>query len=370
MDMQFEAVVSVLAALALILQATFLVESARGWGISRGLSDLPAGLLLGAISVAQMFHPIEPFDGVIVDLRLVPLFLASAFLSLPAMILAITLAVTMRLGIGGIGMVAGVAGILSTGLLGQGWQRLRHKLPLSRTGHLIVLGQLATLSLISALVLAEPVRSWFLTYAAPHLALIYITLVPLLGYVLDERIGFANENERSAREALRAEGVRRVSVPAFLRRMRLAAMDDPENAPVALLTVRPRVDHMELNEAKMRDVAEVFVTRLHSAFPEFSVTAIRADQSVLMPITAAQLDRLGATAQVAHSAVTERPVSIKPLGLCRVAADVGLVHLPSCTEDETGPVVSLRRARDVPAGNMYSVPDLLFAKAEIKLDQS
>jgi len=362
---QIQSIVSLLAAIALIVQATFLVESARSWGQRHRLGDVPAGVLLGVISVAQMFHPLEPIDGVIIDLRLIPLFLAAAFLSRPATLIALAMAGAMRIGIGGTGMASGVLSIGCAGIIGTFWAWLQPRLKMTRPISLILLGQMAAFSLASAAVLPGDIRAWFFAVAAPPLALAYMTLVPILAYILVARVGFEHSNDRTRREALSASGVNILSRAAFFRHLRVASVDDPAHSPIGFMSITPSVAGGDLSRRAKQDVIETAVRRLRRALPRFEYTTVTQNDAILVPVYEDQFPQISQIAVIASDAVAGQSMKIPSVGAIKVGTRIGLVQ---CTDFDdvnlhtVGRIMVPRRGQ--PAPDARPAPaDLLFAKA-------
>ncbi|MBV2358844.1 hypothetical protein KUH32_03580 [Thalassococcus sp. CAU 1522] len=146
------------------------------------------GLVFGLVSMLEMQMPISPFEGIIVDLRNVPIVLAGAFLGWRGLATCLLVAVLTRAHIGGAGAVSGIIGMLIAGYAGAVWdratrQRLRRSFP-----QLLGLGALVPVSFLGVLFLPAEVATWFLFNAAPVLGLIYLTVIPLVGGLLQREI--------------------------------------------------------------------------------------------------------------------------------------------------------------------------------------
>jgi diguanylate cyclase (GGDEF)-like protein len=86
------------------------------------------GALFGGAAALSALAPIQVADGVAVDLRLVPVLLAGAFLGVPGAVAAALVALGARLGPDG-GMAVEAAGLAASGLAGLAWDRLVGRLP-------------------------------------------------------------------------------------------------------------------------------------------------------------------------------------------------------------------------------------------------
>ncbi|WP_375267454.1 LytS/YhcK type 5TM receptor domain-containing protein, partial [Planktotalea sp.] len=72
--------------------------------LSQYYAGLLMGLAFGGVAWVQMNMPLEPMEGLILDLRNVPLALCAAFLGWRASLICFLIAAGTRLQIGGIGM--------------------------------------------------------------------------------------------------------------------------------------------------------------------------------------------------------------------------------------------------------------------------
>lgn len=327
MYLNVEHIVSFAAAAALIILAVCLVESARAWGRVRGVGDAPAGLLLGLVSVAQMFQPLEPFSGVIIDLRIVPLVLAGAFLNLRAALLAAAMAAAMRLGVGGAGTLAGVAGIGGVVLCGHAWRRVTARQVQRGLLAFAALGLSTCLTLLSALLLPETIMVWFFTVAAPILVVIYLIFVPALALILDRGIGFETNVTRARREALGLHGVRMLSRRALLRHLRLSMAHEPEAPPLPLMHIQLTNGQDRLLGGKVQDTLEAILVQLKAAMPDMQDAAFGDDGALLVPLGAQDFQSAGHLADIAKEASRRIMRARTTLAADRLSARVGFTTL-------------------------------------------
>jgi PAS domain S-box-containing protein len=105
---------------ALLLALTLLYSVVRRSWIRApaGLRSVLAGLVFGLIAIAGMHTPFVVAPGVLSDARVIPVLLAGPFGGAGAAVTAAVLAAVYRVGLGGIGSVAGVGTILTAGALG------------------------------------------------------------------------------------------------------------------------------------------------------------------------------------------------------------------------------------------------------------
>lgn len=114
---------TIVALMALLAVAYGTMIRVRGFE-KTPVAQAVVGALFGAAAVLAMYDPLRVAEGVIVDLRNVPMVLAGAFLGGPGAATALLVAAAARIGIGGAGMAAGLAGIVVSGMAGLAWDSL------------------------------------------------------------------------------------------------------------------------------------------------------------------------------------------------------------------------------------------------------
>ncbi|MDB2407253.1 hypothetical protein N9W17_01805 [Jannaschia sp.] len=161
------------------------------------------GFLFGAVAAMMMVIPLELADGVIVDLRVVPIVLAGAFLGLRGAMIAVIIATVMRLSVGGVGWMSGVTAIWTAAVIGMSWS-VATVGPAHRTvRNFLTLGAVCALTMLSALLLPYEIASNFYLHTAPLLTVIYLTVIPALALLL-ERQRVDMQREAWARAAIGA----------------------------------------------------------------------------------------------------------------------------------------------------------------------
>ncbi len=124
--------------------------------IQRGIRNTIArncatGVLLGGATAIAMLQPFLSFEGFQVDGRNMFIAIAAAFGGVAAMTVAASLAIVMRIGIGGAGMPFGIAAILIICLLGALWSHVTRKETKRSFASWIVLGALLSVPLLIGL---------------------------------------------------------------------------------------------------------------------------------------------------------------------------------------------------------------------------
>ncbi|PWJ22479.1 LytS/YhcK type 5TM receptor domain-containing protein [Jannaschia seohaensis] len=161
------------------------------------------GLFFGSVALLMMQIPLEIAPGVIVDLRVVPIVLAGAFLGLRGAVIAVVIATVVRIWIGGTGWMSGVSAVWLAAAAGLGWSVATlgpgHR-PLSS---FLVLALLSLSTLAGALLLPAEIAAVFYARSAPLLTCIYLTVIPALALLL-ERQRVDMQREAWARAAVGA----------------------------------------------------------------------------------------------------------------------------------------------------------------------
>lgn len=330
MDFDIQAASALAASCALIILVTCSFQNLKSLGQVHGLGDLPAGILLGATSVAQMFHPIEPFPGFIFDLRTVPLALAGAFTGFRAALLAACLACLARFFLSGTGMWSGMLAIVLATLVGYSWQMIRCRGYLKGRLGYFALGVLTCSTFTAALILPETVRIWFFTNAVPLLTVIYLTLLPLLAWIGDRGFLFDTVSQQSARTALSRRDIALMSLPAFIHDMRLdSVLGQGQGAHVVLCLTLRDLSHLESRHSRTRrdGLSEAVLVRITEFLPEIRSAGLLGDRTLLIPLTRDQLKQLDRIRNGIREALHGRPVHLSQQDRHWVSYDLGLLGI-------------------------------------------
>jgi PAS domain S-box-containing protein len=113
------------AALLLAMAVAFDLLSDRKTAATSLLRQVVSGFAIAAIGLAMIATSLRLPSGVIFDTRSVLLAVTGLFLGWIPMLVAVTITAGYRLYLGGPGAVVGVAVIVSSGLLGVLWRRIR-----------------------------------------------------------------------------------------------------------------------------------------------------------------------------------------------------------------------------------------------------
>lgn len=171
-----------------------------------GWAPLVLGVLFGCVAVLEMNTPLEPFPGLIIDLRAIPIALSGAFLGWRGALVCVAIAIAARLSLGGVGMVAGVAAILIAAGTGLAWHYMTRHVSQRRAKHLIWLAPATSLSLLGGVLLPGELSAWFFAEVALPLGVIYLLSVPLVAALLErERILVEKDKVPNIGEGIDAE---------------------------------------------------------------------------------------------------------------------------------------------------------------------
>jgi diguanylate cyclase len=185
-----------LIALLSVAYGTIMRLSPRRW-LGRGL----LGFTFGAAAVLAMFDHMEIAPGVIVDLRNLPVALAGAFLGLEGLAVAVLVAGGVRLGLGGAGTLAGVAGLAMAGILGYLWAQWTRPGSTRGAGALLGLAAVVSLHWVTILLLPPSVIRSFATQAWPFLLGLEVVGLIIVGALLERERAFAEEKRQLAGDA-------------------------------------------------------------------------------------------------------------------------------------------------------------------------
>lgn len=168
------------------------------------------GILFGIMAAVQMYNPLIPFEGVIIDLRNIPIALAGAFLGWRGLLPCLMIALLVRVDIGGVGVQAGVTGMVIAGLAGMIWARKTARYDRRNFAMLLLLALAMSAHLLGALALPRDMATWFFTAAAGPILAMNLLSVPLIGALMER------ENQRIADDNLRDAAITRDPVTGLL----------------------------------------------------------------------------------------------------------------------------------------------------------
>ncbi|ABD53389.1 LytS/YhcK type 5TM receptor domain-containing protein [Jannaschia sp. CCS1] len=359
--------------------------------VGTNLAPVVLGVLFGLMALLQMFNPVEPYDGLIIDMRNVPIALAGAFLGWRGVLPCLAIAFATRYGIGGVGMLAGVVGMTIAGLAGIIWARLTAHLEQRGLGLLLLLAAAMSTHVVSGVVVPRDMAIWFFSVAAAPIVLVNFLAVPLIGSLLER------ENRRIQRENKLSAAITRdpetglLTGPALVRDLTNAYAAQPFGTFAGFLKVTPDRRFWSLygglfGAAHPRPVDASDLTQ---AVDHAALAGTCADGSVLIPLSAWEIENITRVKSALRSAMRNKLRQGETLGLLdmavieaaepaefiRVAKRAALTAQPDWSR---APMAGKTRAKDtsqlasVRRSKIFNPEehDVLFAKADFLIDRS
>ncbi|MEX0370356.1 MAG: LytS/YhcK type 5TM receptor domain-containing protein [Tateyamaria sp.] len=202
------------------------------------------GVLFGLVAGWQMSMPLSPTAGVIVDMRNVPVVLAGAFLGARGVLACLMVTISIRLGVGGVGAVAGILGMLIAAGVGYIWAAFKHRIGYGSNVALAILGIAVNLHMLSAFAVPLDITRWYFAEAAPTVAVLNLLCVPALGWLL------TREQETIVRQA----------------HLSAAAQVDPTTRLLTPAAFAQEVAHLDAADGDRRVVGMIALTLKNRAW--------------------------------------------------------------------------------------------------------
>lgn len=318
---------SSLALLALLSWGYGILRRRLGGAV---VAPIVLGGLFGLVAFLQMHAPIEPVEGVIIDLRVVPVALAGAFLGVRGLLPCLMVAITARYDIGGVGMVAGITAIVLAGCAGLIWNKKAAHMSSRGVKPLLGLALCVTVSLASGVLLPAPWRGWFFAEAAPALALGYMLAVPAIGALLErERIMLmVEERMRAAARATPDTGL--YTLRDFARRIAEISATGA-GAPVAAVMVLDLRPGMLLSshwgEAVMGHILTGLRGRVAGLARHGDMLAKLNDRSIALGLTGDEIAKAADLATQIRRIMADRAMALPDGDAVPVRVDARVVPL-------------------------------------------
>ncbi|MFP7673815.1 LytS/YhcK type 5TM receptor domain-containing protein [Marivita sp. S0852] len=392
MGTTFGAWLDLIAALGLIIALASAYARFRRLLHLPMLGQLGLGTCFGFVALLEMHHPIEPFDGMIVDLRNIPIALAGAFLGAPGALLTLAIGICARAGIGGVGLWAGIASMIIAWAAGRFWQKLFTETDHRGMRELIVLAMIMSLHLTAAFMLPAEMAFWFFTEAALPILVLNLLTVPLLARILEaERRNFEREQVLKASVAVDHDSglmtLARMQRECMIRATALA-----DGSYTRALVIRLRPTHMLSfwNAPVMRKrLLAAMHLRLQHMLPQCDLASAIGGKALVLPLSQTDLLNLDDLKMAVVRAATESPYAINGNGGHRISIDVDVIDLTTdlsldseAAERElqkrarrkggVSRLISRLRQHDVarPPTNVDPRLEHLFAKADVLMAQN
>ena len=324
--------VSPLALLAILSWSHGLIRQRLPEGAA---APVLMGLAFGVIALLQMHAALKPVEGLIVDLRAVPVALAGAYLGWRGLLACLAVALVTRWQIGGIGMGPDLAGIALAGLAGLIWGRAtRASVPRS-------LPQLAGLGLVTSggaltwALLPPPLAGWMLGSALPVVALLTLAVVPALALILERERHAAQAERHMRRAGLRAARAAWPVEARFLDRLAGlragqggSALTGPPVTAVLILWLRH--GHWLPTQRGPAVIGHV-LTGLRRDLPDLvslgDGAGLSADGRILIALTEGEAARAGAILEAIRARVAAHAVALPDGDSARVRVVAKVVAL-------------------------------------------
>jgi hypothetical protein len=280
------------------------------------------GGLFGCDAVLQMSAPLEPVEGMIIDLRVVPVVLAGAFLGWRGTLVCLALAIPARIWIGGVGMEAGVASILLAAAGGLAWSHMTRHMSRRGVEQLIRLAIAAACTLFAGLLLPPELAALFYSEMALPLLAIYMIAVPLVGALLErERIMFEEERRASLGAEIDADtGLR--GQKRFARDVAHATAAGSDNPVIGAIVLKVR-DRGFLNHhwgtPAMDQLLGGVRHRCAHMLNDGTVIGLADDGSLLLSVSAQDWGRIDSLRAKLHRVIADGDMALPDGHSTRVA---------------------------------------------------
>lgn len=306
------------------------------------------GVLFGLVAVMQMHMAFSPLPGIVLDMRCVPVALAGAFLGVRATVVCTAIAIAARLQIGGLGMVAGSAGLVLAALAGLCWASVTADGP-RRGLAMLGLAAMTACNVASIVFLPTDVAIWILTDAYPLIAALYFVSIPIVASLMErERCLMAEEARMRAATLLgAAEGF----MPREALDWALAQASTSGALVGEVVTIRLRLRHAGTVSAlwggEARRIAiQTLHGRLSALLPQGGVMGWGGDALVLLAIPAPSEVDLDTLLTRIRREVGDAPVAVPGMAPVRPRLDIDARRhdaLPALRDIVAPPAAPARR---------------------------
>ncbi|MGX9355376.1 LytS/YhcK type 5TM receptor domain-containing protein [Roseobacteraceae bacterium S113] len=287
------------------------------------------GAVFGAMAVFQMFRPIAPFDGVIVDLRNVPIALAGAFLGFRATLACLAVAMAARIGIGGVGVFAGCIGMALAAGAGLVWARATCTMARRHGWPLVALAGLNSVHLLGALALPPDARTWFFSDAALPLIGLNLAILPLVGSVMESERLNALKVARLVTDAQVDPDTGLMRIRSFYREIAARAAAQADGGYETCVSVRlrlPRWHARQLGSDERKTLLRAVFLRLRDVLEMPNCVASVGSTQIIAPLSQRQALNQEDILVALRRAINEDPFAIGNVRV-QVSASVEAISL-------------------------------------------
>ncbi|WP_415922083.1 LytS/YhcK type 5TM receptor domain-containing protein [Tateyamaria sp. SN6-1] len=308
----------------------------------QAFAPLILGALFGLVVDLQMSMPLSPADGVIVDMRNVPIVLAGAFLGARGLAICLVLAIGARIGLGGVGMLPGVVGMLIAGAVGIAWSYARVRITAPDWVKLLGLGIAVNLHMASAFLASAPIIEWYFTEAATTIFVLNLLYTPLIGYMLLREQKILVQTEELSAAAMADPRTRLLRVDAFANEISHFNASDPDRriSGVVAVTLKNK------DWLKQTWGAQAFDQSLGALRVRFAALCqdgrplgIDGSRRLLVPVTEIELRDLRPFRRSLRKLATDTPVRLSenvvvPLTIIAETFNLTRPDTPAVTKNE------------------------------------
>lgn len=289
--MSSSVVIDVIAAVAITALLADVYGMVRRRYIGSALAPYLLGVMFGLIALVQMFNPLEPFEGLIIDMRNIPVALAGAFLGVRGLLPCLAIAMLTRISLGGMGVESGLLGMTIAGVAGLIWSWKLVNLDARSFTGFILLAFVMSSHLAAAAILPRDIAIWFYTTAALPLFALNLIAVPMLAALLER------ENYRIRRENRLVASVTHDPVsglllaPAFMREMANAYTARAFGTFAGFLTITPERGIWRTAVGLFGEPAPIALDRQALAvhLEHAELAGLCADGRILVPLSAEEV---------------------------------------------------------------------------------
>jgi hypothetical protein len=281
------------------------------------------GALFGLVAAAGMFQPLSPVEGVIVDMRCVPVALAGAFLGLRGLAVCLVIVAAVRIGIGGEGLPAGLASLAIAAGAGLAWAAWAPD-PERRTArHFLVLGPLVALHVLAAWMLTPELRGWYFQSAAPLVVALNLVTLPAFAALLNGQVLALCRQDRIRSGAGADPSTGLLLHPHFEEALVRGGQDGGPSGLGALLVLRLRRGWLAARrDGGVDPVLTALRVRLQDLLgAERPMTALPGDR-VAVAMTRAEMGRADAVETAIRRALRATSVQLESGERLHLAVDV------------------------------------------------
>ncbi len=258
MGVAFSDVASVLISLACVLVLASFYGALRQQLRRESQADILSGLAFGVSAMISMHQPLEPVEGLLIDMRNVPVALAGAFLGVRGLAMCLLLAIGYRVWLGGFGMPAGVAAIVIAGCMGWLWQHMTQKAQRKDLKMILGLALMMSAHVGAALLLPRAAQDWFLAEVAPFIVLLNIVSIGIAGSFLEFERRRQQNGETRQLPDLAGEVSGFLQWTAFGRALQDAGTMSEVGPPSGLLVVSLRHKRWLFGQLDQRELSHLF----------------------------------------------------------------------------------------------------------------